>query len=59
MRSIFRSKPREPGAPTPGLEQAKVILNLVATLGDGTGIPGLKTAARIVIQIIEVAQVCR
>ena len=58
MRKFFRRK-RDPNAPTPGLEPAKLILSFVASLGDGAlSVPGLKAAAQIAIKIIEVAQVC-
>jgi hypothetical protein len=57
MPKFFRRK-RDPTAPTPGLEPAKVILSFVASLGDGAiSVPGLKAAAQIAIKIIEVAQV--
>lgn len=57
MRQFFHLKPRNPKVPNPGLEPAKVILNFVASLGDGAvGVPGLKAAAQIVIRIIEIAQ---
>ena len=58
MRKFFRRN-RDPTAPTPGLEPAKVILSFVASLGDGVvgGVPGLKAAAQIAIKIIEIAQV--
>jgi hypothetical protein len=57
MRKFLLHK-RDPTAPTPGLEPAKVILSLVASLGDGAvSVPGLKAAAQIAIKIIEIAQV--
>jgi hypothetical protein len=58
MRKFLKLKQRDPRLPTPGLEPSKAILTIVSSLGDGVvGVPGLKTAAQIVIKIIEVAQV--
>ena len=57
MRKFLRHT-RDPTAPTPGLEPAKVILSFVASLGDGAiSVPGLKAVAQIAIKIIEIAQV--
>jgi hypothetical protein len=54
MRKFLKLK-KDPKLP---LEQSKAVLSIVASLGDGAvGIPGLKTAAQIIIKIIEVAQV--
>jgi hypothetical protein len=51
-------KTKDPNAPTPGLEQAKTIFKALANVGDGAiNVPGLKAAAQLVVQIIEVAQV--
>ena len=59
MPRLFQRTARDPTAPTPGLEQAKLILSFVASLGDGAvALPGLKAVAKMVIQVIEIAQVC-
>src|ERR1700733_13166243 len=53
-------KTKDPNAPTPGLEQAKTVFKALANVGDGAiNVPGLKAAAQLVVQIIEVAQVRR
>lgn len=58
MRKLFRHKPKDPKAPIPGIEPAKVILGFLASLGDGAiSVPGLKAAAQIVIKILDIAQV--
>jgi hypothetical protein len=54
------TKTKDPNAPTPGLEQAKTVFKALANVGDGAiNVPGLKAAAQLVVQIIEVAQVRR
>jgi len=58
MPRLFQRTARDPTAPTPGLEQAKLILSFVASLGDGAvAVPGLKAVAKMVIQVIEIAQI--
>jgi hypothetical protein len=58
MSKLFRRKPKDSTAPIPGLEQTKLILGFVSSLGDGAiSVPGLKAVAQIAIKVIEVAQV--
>jgi hypothetical protein len=66
VKKLFNRKPqggntpkaKDPNAPTPGLEQAKTVFKALANVGDGAiNVPGLKAAAQLVVQIIEVAQV--
>ena len=59
FKSSKRRQPKDPNAPTPGLDQTKFGLTVLANLCDGAGfvVPGLRAAAKIAIQIIEVAQV--
>ena len=58
IKTPFNQQPKDPKGSTRGLEQAKSIATLLEDLGDDAlCIPGLKDAAQIVIQIIEVAQV--
>jgi hypothetical protein len=59
-RGSSSPKVSDPNARTPGLEQAKTVFKALANVGDGAiNIPGLKAAAQLVIQIIEVVQVSR
>jgi hypothetical protein len=57
-----KREPRDPNAPNSesSLDQAKFGFNLLANLGEGAfNIPGLKAAAKVAVQIIEVMQVRR
>jgi hypothetical protein len=57
MESLFK-KHSKAKSNKRGLECAKVVLNFVSNLGDGPiSVPGLKAAAQLCIQIVEVAQV--
>lgn len=51
-------KTQDSNTRAPGLDQAKFVFQALSNLGDGVlTIPGLKAAAQLVVQIIEVAQV--
>jgi hypothetical protein len=57
MERLFRRHPKAKSHKG-GLQSAKVILNFVSNIGEGpVPVPGLKAAAQLCIQIVEVAQV--
>ena len=59
MRKPLQHRPTEPESRVAGLEPAKIIFTFLANLGSGAcNIPGLQAVAQIVVQIIDVAQVC-
>jgi hypothetical protein len=60
MKRLFKQKPKDSKALLRGLDNANFIVRFIANTSDGAvGVPGLKAAAQLAIQIIDVAQVSR